>query len=1065
MSTPPDRRLTGRLAELITRLREAGWDPTAEEVAEAIWLARWTGEAPEEAEPVLAELPYTTGEPRRQGSREQAPSHAAARGDRTLTQDERASPVSLYAPGRHGGGPPRAFPVRAPAAGTLSGLLGLQRALRPLLGYRPPLPPVPGPLDEDATADLSARGASVHPVFGPVVRREAEVLLLMDASPTTSVWQLTFDSLRQTCEQLGAFRDVQALYLHRAADGTPLIGTGPERGTARLRPADRYRDTTGRRLTLLVSDCVGPLWQDGAAQRLLHRWSGCSPLAVVQPLPPRLWPRTALPAEPGLLVRDGGDGGKVTFEPDGYGPPPAHDALPVPVLLPTAAALGNWAKLLGGSGRRTVRGAAAWVRPRHRAMPPPPDASGAPGDPRELLGAFRASASPGALHLAVHLAAVPLVLPVIQLVQEAMLPDTGPMELAEVLLSGLLERLPDIEGAAGPRYAFVPGVQELLLQSLDQGAAVLVLKYLSEYVARHFGRGTRNFPALAVARLSGRAGDPLPPVAGAAAGREPGRAADGTEDELFAEIPARVVRWYRPERAAPGGLAEAERLLRQWWSQGDPQLLHQARAYAEAALAAAESGAAGGARDTPDDDGSAGPVDPVRARLVLGQVLHALAETGEARRSPGSARGLLHDAAALLGGGGGESGDGADSVASRFELAAVQHDLWEAERDPAHLLEAERTLRAMGGSTAWAATSGPGDPNTVQDSLPLPAETERTRRLRLGRVLLALARSGTGNGHRADEAAAELRAAAGLLAATGADERERCAALLDLTDALRLTGTGTDEVLAILDDAEAAAGESVPLRLQCVRERARVHREARAWREADEAYARAESLTERDSVRRCALLTEWGEMLLTEAADAARAEGVLREALTGAPASGPLLARIQLLLGDVLVDKFDREGFLPDLYEGCHLLEQAARKAEDPGPRARAWLRLGLARRHFPPVDPQHGRAEEAFNRALSEARSADGPEDEPGPTSAPEAGSGSVSWEDGTGAAGPDPYVTARARFGRGALHETRGRPGAALADYRAARAEWRRLRGLGLGLPEDEVRATDARIAALGG
>lgn len=1038
MSTPPGRRQPARLAELIERLRTAGGDPSALELAEALWLARRITPAPGDTGPPHGDPPVAEPEPSDRTA-PPTPEPPPERGPYGAPYGlaERSAPVSLYAPDRHGGRPDLAFPVRVPAASLLPGLLGLQRALRPLLGYRPQLPPVAGPLDEAASAELSARSGAVRPVFGRSERRGAEIQLLMDASTTASVWQLTFDCLRQTCEQLGAFRDVQALYLHRASDGTPLIGTGPEGEGARLRPADQYRDTTGRRLTLIVSDCVGPLWQDGGAQRLLHRWSGGSPLAVVQPLPPRLWPRTALPPEPGVLLRAGRPGSRLGFEPDGYGPPPAADALPVPVLLPTPGALGNWAALLGGGGTGSARGAAAWVRPRHHAMPAPAAPAPAvllghpaesPGqDPRELLRAFRASASPGALELAVHLTAVPLVLPVIQLVQEAILPGTGPMELAEVLLSGLLERLPDIAGSPGPRYAYAPGVQELLLQSLDQGAAVLVLKYVSEYVARRFGKGTRNFPALAVAQLSGRptdSGRDLADVPADTPGTEvgygrPGRPHGRPADDLFAEIPARVVRWYAPEGPAPGALAEAERLLRGWLAQGDPELLHEAREHAEAALAAAgEPGAA------PDEQG--------RARLVFGRILHALTETGAVRRDPALARELLRDAAGQLVG---------DDLATLFELAAVQHDLWEAERDPAHLLAAGRTMRRLAARADEAAAAG----------RPLPADAEARRRLWQGRTLLALSRSepGAGTGQRTQAAAAvrELRAAVDLLAAASGDTsaeagadgagRQLSAALLDLSGALRDVAADPAERLANLDRAEAAAGDSEPLRLRCARARARVHRDTGDWAAADTGYAAAEAYADRDSPERGELLTEWGTMLLDGARDTARAEGVLREALTVAPSDGPLAARLQLLLGRALVDRFGRERFLPDLYEGSHLLEQTARRAAEGPLRAEAWRLLAAAEQQRPDHRQRGSRIERTLRRSLEEARLARG------------AATASVA--------------VARAHHALGAYHERQGRTGEALTEYRAAAAEWQRLAGGLHELPWAEVRETRERVAAL--
>ncbi|MGH3312229.1 MAG: tetratricopeptide repeat protein, partial [Streptomyces sp.] len=677
-----------------------------------------------------------------------------------------------------------------------------------------------------------------------------------------------------------------------------------------------------------------------------------------------------------------------------------------PVLLPTPAALGSWARLLGGNGRRTVRGAAAWVRPRHHAMPAPRTPAGAE-HPRELLGAFRASASPGALDLAVHLAAVPLVLPVIQLVQEAMLPDTGPMELAEVLLSGLLERLPDIEDSPGPRYVFAPGVQDLLLHSLDQGAAVLVLKYLSEYVTRRFGKGTRNFPARAVARLSGR--DPL--EEGRSGGREPGGWRESVIDELFAEIPARVVSWYDPDVPVSGGLPEAERLLRRWWAQGDPRLLHQARTHAEAAVADALA-------------------DLGRARLVLGRILHALTETGEVRRRPEQARELLHAAADQLTG---------DDLDTRFELAAVQHDLWQAEEDPEQLRAAVRTLRTMADESTAAGR-------------PLTGRLEGKRRLWLGRVLLALAGADgrTGAARRvsedaAAEAAVELRAAGDLLAVGGDDDPGLCAALLDLSAALRKAGADSAERLANLDRAEAAAGDNDTLRLRCARARARVHRDTGDPAAADLAYTAAEAHTERDSLERAELLTEWGTMLLdsaegaTHLEGATRAEGLLREALTSAPGGGPLAARLQLLLGRALVARFERESFLPDLYEGCHLLEQVARKGQEGELRAEAWLLLGAARQEFPAGHVPSGQAEQALTRSLTEARQTQGAD-----------ASASVA--------------AARALLARGRLHERDARHDAALADYSAAAAEWRQLTGrMAEGVPMAEVRETRERIAAL--
>jgi hypothetical protein len=687
------------LAVLIGLLRQAGFDPAAEEVADAVWLARWA--APAAAEPGPAAAPPVSADPATEAAppREEqppVPEPDPLPRQRDPVEPERfalypGSPDPSGGGGGGGGGPAAgadaawgpalpsaappaepsdgAFPVRVPAASALPGLLDLQRAMRPLQHFRPPVPPVRHVLDEQRTAERSAGTGLVLPVFRADERHEATMQLLMDASSSMVVWRRMLEEVRQVCEQLGAFRDVQVHYLHRGDDGAPLVGAGPE-PDGRLRGADQLRDPTGRRLTLLVSDCAGPLWRDGQAQRLLYRWAAHAPVAVLQPLPQRMWGRSALPAEPGRLLRDAGPTARLEFRPDRRGPRPVParrpGALCVPVLPPTRTALGAWARLLSGAVAASVRGAVAWVHHDHPAVPGAREGARRPA--AELVEQFQAVASVDAFKLAVYLAAAPLNLPVMQLVQRTMLPHTGPSELAEVLLSGLLTRSgPPAADDAGQWYEFVDGVHDLLLRPLGRGDAVLVLKHVSQHVEQHFGRGARNFPALAMAYLSGapetaeprrlagrapaaRVPQPFAEVAGRVVRRylhvmpeaEPGPPAGpppaapapaAGPDDLVAAARAAVDRYRREgsgqdlftavqflRRAGDGARADlAAALLLMWEAEGDPGALREAREAAEAAVAAATPGgiaavghavgSADGSADSGADFGAGGGAD------------------------------------------------------------------------------------------------------------------------------------------------------------------------------------------------------------------------------------------------------------------------------------------------------------------------------------------------------------------------------------------------------------------------------------------------------------------------
>ncbi|MER7950755.1 SAV_2336 N-terminal domain-related protein [Streptomyces sp. NPDC096079] len=991
------------LEELTRRLRAGGVDPSAEAVADALWLSQWLPE-PETPDPDRTrrrddgptETARTTGEGRDPANREEPPRPSGGTGGKdsvALHMRAGAAPADGTRAGGGGGTSwGAALPVRAPGANALPGLLGLQKALRPLRGYAPAPPrPGEGTLDEEATAERSAAAGILTPVLRPASGRRPDIQLLMDTGPAMVVWDRMVEELRQACQQSGAFRDVQVHRLYDTGDGPPLVTTtsGAD-GHPRLRPVDQLHDPTGRRLTLVVSDCVGPLWQRGAAQRFLRQWPHHSPLALVQPLPPRLWPRTALPAEPGTFQRSGSPGGPAAFRSDDEPwavPDPARRA--VPVLTPTPEAFASWTRLHTGHGGNTVRGWAAWLHPEP-AGPRVPGTPRAPRGDEELLRTFRAGASPGALRLAVHLAAAPLSLPVMQLVQRAMLPDTGPMELAEVLLSGLLRRLPD--PAPYPCFSYPPGIQQLLLGSLDHGAAALVLKHCSEYVERNFGQGTRNFPALAAARLAGHghgpAGDGDAGPGLTIRPDEPGDPAGplGTEAELFARIPARVLRFYHPDLVTPDPLVEARRLLDQGRAQSDPALLAAARERAEEALG----------------------TEPVAARVLLGRVLTAEAGTGAARRA-GTRHELLGRAADTLVRAEQLARPGDDHWAeARLERALVHHALWQETQDPGQL---DAALAALAGDTdRW------------------PTAARPALRLRRGRLLLA----------RGDATAAVEELTAALA------DGESAAALLDLADALHLAQAGPDRVAAVLGRAEALLGDVRALRLRHALALARLHETTGDWPAADEAYERATLLAEGEDRGR--ILVLWGASLLRRAAGdtglrpVERAESVLREGLTRLPADARARERVRILIGNVLALRFDRAGFLPDLYESRHLLDEALRTTRDQATRAEVRLQLGWVQLQLSEAarDGQLMDALTAFRRAADDSRAAHG--DTPGTV------------------------TLARALHAQGAVLYLMDRVGSASTVLQEAAEQWRRLDGMLVEVDWADVERTRSLLAEAG-
>ncbi|MFJ7245086.1 SAV_2336 N-terminal domain-related protein [Kitasatospora sp. NPDC098652] len=423
----------------------------------------------------------------------------------------------------HPGGPARGAEVvqvtRPPA---LPGALAIARALRPL---RRPLTPRPGGrrpshLDEEATAEATAEAGVLLPVWQRT-RPRYSVDLLVDTGATMAVWHDLAGELATLLERHGAFEEVRTWSLDTDRQ-TPHLTPFRRRRTAAPPPATPDRnwsrpltDPHGRRILFVLTDGVGPAWYGGELVPFLARAAATGPAAALQVLPRRLWHRTALRPAP-VEARAATHGRPVPVLrtestlpgiPRGRAGESARASVGwLPVLEIDADWLAPWADLTAGrtTGWTPMLAAPLSGVPR---PPRPRTRETAARPPADRVAAFRAGSSPNAYRLACHLAAAPLSLPVMRLVQRSTVPESGQRELAELFLSGLIEVR---EKAADPDevvYDFVDGVREELLGELTRTESVRVLEHVlakvSGRVAATFG-GTLDFRALAAATEDSR---------------------------------------------------------------------------------------------------------------------------------------------------------------------------------------------------------------------------------------------------------------------------------------------------------------------------------------------------------------------------------------------------------------------------------------------------------------------------------------------------------------------------------------------------------------------------------
>lgn len=399
-----------------------------------------------------------------------------------------------------------AVPVTVAAGRALPQAVELGRSLRPFMRRFPHGRRLG--LDLAATIDSYTRDGELLPVVAPLPEPWFDVLLVVDTHPSMEVWQDTVQEFASLLENSGAFRQVHRWHLSTEPHPDVSDARGHVMNSRNVAAPD------GRRLVLVVSDCAAPSWYGNEVWQLLRDWACHTSVSVANPLPARLWHRTALDL-PAVRVRSRLPGTRNTALAVTV-PPHLRAVLQegtpyvaVPTLSLTAHSLNRWAQ---GLARGAPDGyEAVLVTPfgapsdpfdedRHAEAGPAGEAGGedsrrGSADP---AGVFLRTASPPAVRLAGLCSAFRrLSLPLIQLVRQEVVPEATTSDVAELLMSGVL----DITSARGePQViSFKERARAPLARTAGRHDAWLVLEALSRHIAarvRLSGQGLSAIAAL-----------------------------------------------------------------------------------------------------------------------------------------------------------------------------------------------------------------------------------------------------------------------------------------------------------------------------------------------------------------------------------------------------------------------------------------------------------------------------------------------------------------------------------------------------------------------------------------
>ncbi|MEV7481977.1 DEAD/DEAH box helicase [Streptomyces halstedii] len=379
---------------------------------------------------------------------------------------------------------------RAPA---LPNALGIGRALRPLRRFRPSR--VHRRLDLGATVDHYTRTGVLVPQLTPAAEPWLEVVVVVDRGTSMAVWEETAFALTKMLRTLSAFRSVHVWHLEHPPQAPPVLHTDHGR-LLLMDPSDPRHIQPAHRLLLVLSDCAAPAWRQSDLWQTLHTWGRTASVALINPLPKRLWQRSGLdlprttatasvPASPGQLLAYRRPR---LFRDDAPGTQPWQA---LPVLQLDAHQILAWARAMmrtDPSGCEAVLVPATGRVPSRNRRPRPSAVSAdTPAVDAQITAAAEAFTdglrSP-AVRLAIAASSLDVfTLPVLDVIRERIVPEAALADAAEFLTAGLLTATRHED--ADIVYRFHPAAANHLRGLLSRDQAWDTHFALTDHLAAH----------------------------------------------------------------------------------------------------------------------------------------------------------------------------------------------------------------------------------------------------------------------------------------------------------------------------------------------------------------------------------------------------------------------------------------------------------------------------------------------------------------------------------------------------------------------------------------------------
>lgn len=358
---------------------------------------------------------------------------------------------------------------------------GFDHSLRPLRA--PTRRTVTEMLDEAATVDriASTLGTAWTLMFQFSRERTRNLVCILDRSPTMRFWHSTLERFQKVLWRSGAFQHIQIAYVD-SFSSTPCLCS--DAGLTRSVSIEHLCRVSDRELVLFFTDFRSDPWLAESTVEMLRSWANYlgSRLSLIHMMPEHQWDRTAYRKYACRSSNPTQSITKQTLVTTAFDPSSmqvlSHQISGKRTLVCKAIEIPQ--KVLESDAEQRSELASPTLR--------------APIDEDEMSATlwhrFSRFATEPAQMLARSMAAAPILLPLVRLLQRDLVPDSNRSHFAEIFYSGIVKRVSDAKKDTDPEtieYDFLPGIRERLLALSSSQRLSDVWEISHEYCTSRFG--------------------------------------------------------------------------------------------------------------------------------------------------------------------------------------------------------------------------------------------------------------------------------------------------------------------------------------------------------------------------------------------------------------------------------------------------------------------------------------------------------------------------------------------------------------------------------------------------